>query len=117
MVDGVKVADSHSGRFLHETGLPTRYYLPKTDVRLDLMTPTETATHCPYKGTASYWNVTVAGEVHEEILRDRRHLSADGLLVPVVVIDRASGEMGAAPELVSRGFTHDQAMDALGSLV
>ncbi|GAA3148632.1 MULTISPECIES: DUF427 domain-containing protein [Nonomuraea] len=56
-VDGVTVADSHSPRLLFETGLPTRYYLPKTDVRLDLLEPTGTVTHCPYKGTAEYWSV------------------------------------------------------------
>ncbi|MEQ4718588.1 DUF427 domain-containing protein [Nonomuraea sp. B19D2] len=56
-VDGVTVADSRSPRILFETGLPARYYLPKTDVRLDLLEHTDTATHCPYKGTAEYWAV------------------------------------------------------------
>jgi uncharacterized protein (DUF427 family) len=56
-VDGVTVADSHSPRILFETGLPARYYLPKPDVRLDLLEHTETITHCPYKGSAEYWSV------------------------------------------------------------
>ncbi|NRQ32156.1 DUF427 domain-containing protein [Nonomuraea sp. NN258] len=56
-VDGVTVADSRNARVLFETGLPARYYLPKPDVRLDLLEPTDTATHCPYKGTAEYWSV------------------------------------------------------------
>jgi len=56
-VDGVTVADSRGARILFETGLPARYYLPKTDVRLDLLKPTDTVTHCPYKGTAEYWSV------------------------------------------------------------
>ena len=56
-VDGVTVADSHNPRILFETGLPPRYYLPKTDVRLDLLTPTGTVTRCPYKGEAEYWRV------------------------------------------------------------
>ncbi|WP_113700148.1 DUF427 domain-containing protein [Nonomuraea lactucae] len=56
-VDGVTVADSRSPRILFETGLPARFYLPKTDVRLDLLRHTETVTHCPYKGTAEYWSV------------------------------------------------------------
>lgn len=56
-VDGVTVAESNSPRLLFETGLPTRYYLPKTHVRMDLLTPTATRTHCPYKGEASYWSV------------------------------------------------------------
>ncbi|MEV0622744.1 DUF427 domain-containing protein [Nonomuraea sp. NPDC050404] len=56
-VDGVTVADSRNPHLLFETGLPTRYYLPKTDVRLDLLEHTDTVTHCPYKGTAQYWSV------------------------------------------------------------
>ncbi|WP_091102977.1 DUF427 domain-containing protein [Nonomuraea pusilla] len=56
-VDGVTVADSRSPRILFETGLPPRYYLPKTDVRLDLLEHTDTVTRCPYKGTAEYWSV------------------------------------------------------------
>ncbi|GAA4197345.1 DUF427 domain-containing protein [Microbispora amethystogenes] len=56
-VGGVTVADSRSPRVLFETGLPPRYYLPKTDVRLDLLRPSETVTRCPYKGRAEYWSV------------------------------------------------------------
>lgn len=66
-IDGVTVADSTNTSFLFETGLPTRYYIPKTDVRLDLLTPTDTATACPYKGTARYWSVTVDGTTHDDI--------------------------------------------------
>jgi len=68
MVDGIKVADSHSGRFLYETGLPTRYYLPKTDVRMDLLEATDLHTECPYKGVASYYDVVVNGERRENIV-------------------------------------------------
>ncbi len=55
------IADTTNASFLFETGLPTRYYIPKTDVRMDLLTPTDTATACPYKGTARYWSVTIDG--------------------------------------------------------
>ncbi len=67
-VDGETVADSTSGRILFETGLPPRYYLPKTDVRMELLTPTEHGTSCPYKGDATYWSVTVGGSVHDNIV-------------------------------------------------
>ena len=66
-VDGVTVADSTNASFLFETGLPTRYYFPKTDVRFDLLAPTDLQTACPYKGTARYWNVIIDGEIHENI--------------------------------------------------
>jgi uncharacterized protein (DUF427 family) len=66
-VDGVTVADSHQARLLFETGLPVRYYLPKTDVRMDLLTPTEHVTHCPYKGDANYYSVHVDGTTHDDL--------------------------------------------------
>jgi len=67
-LDGVTVADTTNASFLFETGLPTRYYIPKTDVRMDLMTPTDLETACPYKGVARYWSADVDGETHENIL-------------------------------------------------
>jgi uncharacterized protein (DUF427 family) len=42
--------------------------MPKTDVRMDLLTATDTTTACPYKGTARYWSVTVGGETHEDVV-------------------------------------------------
>jgi uncharacterized protein (DUF427 family) len=65
-VEGVTVADSTNASFLFETGLPTRYYLPKTDVRMDLLTPTDTATACPYKGTARYWSINLDGQTFDD---------------------------------------------------
>lgn len=53
---GEVVADTHRPRLLFETSLPTRYYIPKADVRMDLLVPTSTVTQCPYKGKASYWS-------------------------------------------------------------
>lgn len=67
-IDGVALAETTSASFLFETGLPTRFYMPKTDVRMDLLTPTGTATACPYKGTARYWSATVNGETYEDIV-------------------------------------------------
>ncbi|WP_028476272.1 DUF427 domain-containing protein [Nocardia sp. CNY236] len=60
-IDGVTVADSHTPRILFETGLPARYYLPMTDVRMDLLHSSDTRTRCPYKGTAEYWSVRIEG--------------------------------------------------------
>jgi len=54
VLGGVTIADTHQPRLLIETGLPTRYYIPEQDVRLELLEPTETTTRCPYKGQASY---------------------------------------------------------------
>ncbi len=68
VIDGVKVADSHAPRLLFETGMPVRYYLPKTDVRMDLLETTELHTACPYKGTASYYDVVIEGKRHENVV-------------------------------------------------
>ena len=66
-VDGVTVAESPSPLLLFETGLPIRYYLPKTHVRMDLLTPTDKATACPYKGTAEYWSIRAGDNVHKDL--------------------------------------------------
>jgi uncharacterized protein (DUF427 family) len=60
-VDGVTVAESRQPRLLFETGLPTRYYLPRTDVRQDLLVPSDHRTACPYKGTAEYYHLDTGG--------------------------------------------------------
>lgn len=64
-VGGVTVAETSQPRLLFETGLPVRYYLPKTDLRLDLLTPTDHTSRCPYKGTANYYTLEVDGETYE----------------------------------------------------
>ena len=67
-IDGVTVADTHRPVLLFETGLPTRYYVPREDVRLDLLAPTDHTTGCPYKGTARYWSWTAGADVPENIV-------------------------------------------------
>ena len=65
---GEKLAESDRPVLLDETGLPTRYYLPREDVRTDLLQPTDSATTCPFKGQASYWSAQVGGETHEDLV-------------------------------------------------
>src|ERR671933_191751 len=55
ILGGEVVADTHRPHLLFETGLPPRYYIPKLDVRMDLLEPTGTRTRCPYKGEVVYW--------------------------------------------------------------
>ena len=68
ILNGVTVADSQSPTLLFETGLPTRYYLPLTDVRTELLRSSRSSTSCPYKGTASYWSLDVHGERFEDVV-------------------------------------------------
>ena len=67
-VDGTTIAKSDRPLLLDETGLPTRYYLPKDDVRMDLLEPTTFATTCPFKGEASYWSLELDGTRHDGIV-------------------------------------------------
>ena len=61
-LDGVVLADSASPVMVFETGLPTRYYVSRTDVRFEHLVPTDTVTACPYKGmTSGYWSVRSGG--------------------------------------------------------
>lgn len=55
-IDGRVVAESRRPVLVHETGIPVRYYLPPEDVSMESLEPTDTSTHCPFKGDASYWS-------------------------------------------------------------
>src|SRR4029077_3034408 len=65
---GEKLAESDRAVLLNETGYPTRYYIPREDVRTELLRPTSHHTTCPFKGEASYWSAEVGGEVHENVV-------------------------------------------------
>lgn len=66
-IDGQVVADSVRSSVLYEAWLPPRYYLPKSDVRMDLLTPTNTESRCPYKGWAHYWSVSIGDSTHDDL--------------------------------------------------
>jgi uncharacterized protein (DUF427 family) len=65
---GVALADTRAPVLLFETGLPTRYYIDRTDVAFEHLEPSSTQTLCPYKGvTSEYWSVRVADTVHADL--------------------------------------------------
>ena len=67
-LDGVLLADSASPVMVFETGLPTRYYVSRTDVRFEHLVPADTVTACPYKGmTSGYWSVRSGGVMHKDL--------------------------------------------------
>ncbi|MDO0925608.1 DUF427 domain-containing protein [Streptomyces sp. TG1A-8] len=57
------LAETDRPLVLRETGSPARYYIPAEDVRLDLLTPSDTHSFCPFKGTASYWSLPDAPDL------------------------------------------------------
>src|SRR5439155_23421409 len=62
---GETVVDSRHAKLLHEQFHLPVYYFPEAEVRMDLLESTDHATHCPYKGEASYWSVRVGDRVSE----------------------------------------------------
>ena len=67
-VGGVVMAETRRPVLLFETGLPTRYYIPKQDVRMDLLMPTSSVSRCPYKGVARYWSGPIGGGLIEDVM-------------------------------------------------
>jgi ribonuclease J len=56
---------------------------------------------------------TRTGEVGDEVLRDRRHLAEDGLVVPVVAINKQTGSLEGIPEIITRGFVMENSQELL----
>ena len=67
-VDQIVVARSTAARLLFETGLPTRYYLPREDVDPSVLEPSDTHTRCAYKGLASYHSLRIRDEVRADVV-------------------------------------------------
>ena len=68
VIAGETVADTQRPYLLLETGLPTRYYIPQEDVRMELLEPSRSTTRCPYKGVASYWSLRIGDQFFENIV-------------------------------------------------
>ncbi len=67
-VEGVVLAESRSPVMVFETGLPTRYYLNRTELDYTHLIPSDTVTECPYKGTTSaYWSVRIGDRVQPDL--------------------------------------------------
>ena len=67
-LDGVTIADTGCPVLLFETGLPTRFYIDRTDVAFEHLERTATRTLCPYKGvTSGYWSVLTGETVHADL--------------------------------------------------
>jgi uncharacterized protein (DUF427 family) len=58
-LEGETLAETHRPKLLFETGMPVRYYIPREDVRMNLLEPGETHSQCAYKGEASYYSARI----------------------------------------------------------
>ena len=68
VIAGETVAETRRPHLLFETFLPTRYYIPREDVRMDLLELTDLKTRCPFKGIASYWSVRIGDHVAKHVV-------------------------------------------------
>ncbi len=66
-IGGITVAESSRARFLFETGAAVRHYVPKQDVRMDLLVPSERRTRCPYKGEAQYFSFSSGADAIADV--------------------------------------------------
>lgn len=67
-LEGILLAESRSPVMVFETGLPTRYYLNRTEVDFSHLLPSDTVTECPYKGTTTgYWSARVGATLHRDV--------------------------------------------------
>jgi uncharacterized protein (DUF427 family) len=63
----VLLAESRRPVLLFETGIATRFYLPRGDLKLDLLEQSDTVSQCPYKGLASYYSARIGDELVPDI--------------------------------------------------
>jgi uncharacterized protein (DUF427 family) len=77
VVNGETIAETDSSVMLFETGMPRRFYIPKSDVRAGALRPSEKITRCPYKGEAHYYSIEVGGELAEDLAWSYRYPIAE----------------------------------------
>ena len=61
--NGVDLAETIAPVALREGSLPTRYYIAPDDVRMELLEPSGSTSHCPFKGDATYWSLPEAPDI------------------------------------------------------
>lgn len=59
------IADTDDALVLRESTYPPVYYFPKDQIEMGFLAKTDHATHCPYKGDASYWSIMMDGDLAE----------------------------------------------------
>lgn len=98
LFNGEIIADSPRALLLREGRLPPVYYFPRQDVRLDRLQRTTHSTHCPFKGDASYWTLSVGGKRAENavwsyenplpgVARIQRHMAFYPDRVDAIVVE------------------------------
>ena len=63
--DNHVIADTNDALILRESTYPPVYYFPKDQIEMGFLAQTDHASHCPYKGDASYWSIMMDGDLAE----------------------------------------------------
>ena len=66
-IAGETIAETRRPTIVIEPGHPLRYYVDRGDVRMELLEPSHTRSHCPYKGVAAYWSAWIHGKRYTDI--------------------------------------------------
>jgi uncharacterized protein (DUF427 family) len=91
---GRTIARTRRAMFLFETGLPTRYHIPASDIQMHYLVPSGTKSICPYKGEASYWSLRIDDHVVHDV--------AWGYMDPLPECPRIKGYLCFYPQKVDR---------------
>ena len=89
---GRVIADTRHALTLYEAALPPVFYIPREDTDMALLTRTDHASHCPYKGDASYFSITVDGRTAENAVWSYEH--------PFPAVHRIEGRLAFYPRQV-----------------
>jgi uncharacterized protein (DUF427 family) len=73
LLGGVIVAETTRALTLKEAALPAVQYIPREDAAMDLLERSSRTTHCPYKGDASYWDITAGGVTARDAVWSYQH--------------------------------------------
>jgi uncharacterized protein (DUF427 family) len=106
IVGGEVIADSTSAVRVLETSQAPAYYLPRDDVRMDLLVPTEGSTSCEWKGSARYFTIVSGGSRAE-----RAAWTYDD---PAPAFASIAGHLAFYPQRVDRCLVGDEAVEPNG---
>lgn len=75
------IAESKRSIALFETDLRVRYYIPMSDIKMNLLEESKITSICPYKGIASYWNINLDGQLYQDVAWSYLNPFSDAMLV------------------------------------
>jgi ribonuclease J len=95
-------------KLAQDVGVPEDHCFILEDGDVLEMTATSAKKVQPIQAGRVFVDGKGVGDVGDVVIRDRRHLSEDGMVLAVMAIHQQSGEIVAGPDLISRGFMRDE---------